>query len=80
MATHSWPEDGDLVIGRERSAGARVYVLYVSPGPDQLMFRVREDAIAHALRLAERQSVRIWLTDDGDEFAVLENFRVAESV
>jgi hypothetical protein len=41
---------------------------------------MREEAVAQALTFAERQHVRAWLTDEGDDFVLLENFRVVESV
>ena len=80
MAARSTPEDGDIVIRAEKRDRRVVYVLYASPGADQYFLRSREDAIAKALIFAERERVRAWLTDEGDDFVLVEDFRIVESV
>ena len=80
MTARSTPEDGDIVI-REEARGRRVvYVLHTAPGADQYLLRSREEAIAQAVIWAKRQQVRVWLTDEGYDFRLLEDFRVAASV
>ena len=82
MAARSTPEDGDIVI-REEVRDRRVvyvYVLHTAPGADQYLLRSREEAIAQAVIWAKRQQVRVWLTDEGYDFRLLEDFRVARSV
>jgi hypothetical protein len=68
------------VIRQENRAGSVVYVLHTAPGPDQYVLRTREEAVAQAARVAERQGVRTWLTDEGYDFVLLEDFRAVESV
>jgi hypothetical protein len=43
-------------------------------------FRRREEGIAQALPLGERHHVRVWLTDEGYDFVLLEDFRIVESL
>lgn len=74
------PEDGDIVIREELRGGTLVYVLHTAPGADQYEFRSRDGGIAQAIALAKRQDVRAWLTDEGYDFVLLEDFRVVESV
>jgi hypothetical protein len=80
VASRSTPEDGDLVVREEERERRRVYLLHTAPGPAQVLLRSREEAIAKALTFAERERVRAWLTDEGDDFVLLEDFRVAEPV
>ena len=72
------PEDGDLVVREETREGRRVYVLHTAPGPDQSLYRTRKEAVAQALAFAKQ--VRAWLTDEGYDFVLFEDFRVVESV
>ena len=74
------PQDGDIVIRQENRAGSLVYVLHTAPGPDQYVLRTREEAVAQASTAAKRQGVRTWLTDEGYDFVLLEDFRAVESV
>src|SRR5712671_3449547 len=74
------PEDGDIVIREEIRGGMPVYVLHIAPGGDQDEFRRREEGIAQALPLGERHHVRVWLSDEGYDFVLLEDFRMGESV
>jgi hypothetical protein len=80
MAARSVPEDGDMVVREEQREGRRVYVLHTAPGPDQYVLRSREEAVAQALTFAKREQVRAWLTDEGYDFVLLEDFRVVKSV
>ena len=49
-----------------------MYILRSTPSDDQYMLRTREEAEAQAARFAERQHVRAWLTNGGDDFVLLE--------
>jgi hypothetical protein len=84
MTARSIPEDGDVVLREEEVEGRVVYVLHTGPdadqpGADQDVLRMREEAIAKALTLAECQHVRAWLTDEGCDFLLLQSFRAVES-
>jgi hypothetical protein len=72
------PEDGDIVVREEIRGGTAV--LHIAPGGDQDAFRRREEGIAQALPLGERHHVRVWLSDEGYDFVLLEDFRMVESV
>jgi hypothetical protein len=74
------PQDGDIVIRQENREGGIVYVLHTAPGPDQYVLRSREEAVALAATVAKRQGVRTWLTDEGYDFVLLEDFRAVESI
>jgi hypothetical protein len=78
MSRRTAPQD--IVIRQENRAGSVVYVLHTAPGPDQYVLRTREEAIAQAATVAKRQGVRTWLTDEGYDFVLLEDFRAVESV
>jgi hypothetical protein len=69
------PEDGDIVVREEKRDGTLVFVLHTAPGTDQHLLRSRGEAIAEALASAGRQHVRAWLTDEGCDFTLLEDFR-----
>ncbi len=71
------PADGDIVVREETRDGALVYVLHTAPGADRHLLRSRREAVVHALASAKRESVRAWRTDEGFDFALLEDFRVA---
>jgi hypothetical protein len=74
------PEDGDVVVRQQRLEETLVYVLHTAPGVGQYVLRSREEAVAHAVTFAKRESVRALLTAEADEFALLEDFRDGESV
>jgi hypothetical protein len=57
-----------------------VYLLHTAPGVDEYPLRSRREAIAHALASAGRQCTRAWLTDEGDDFTLLEDFRVVTPI
>ena len=80
MSGRTTPQDGDIVIRQENREGAVVYVLHTAPGPDQYVLRTREEAVAQAAKVAKQQGVRTWLTDEGYDFLLLEDFRAVESV
>ena len=80
MVARTTPEDGDIVIRQEKRKGRFVYVLHTAPGADQYLLRSREEAVTQAVTFAKRECVRAWLTDEGYDFALLEDFRVVESV
>ena len=74
------PEDGDIVVRQEMRDGMLVYVLHTAPRADQYLLRTREEAVAQAVAFARREQVRAWLTDEGYDFVLLEDFRAVESV
>ena len=80
MPARTTPEDGDIVVREEKREGTLVYALHTAPGADQYLLRMREAAIAQALAFAKREGVRVWLTDEGYDYVLLEDFRVVESV
>ena len=80
MAACLAPEDGDIVVRQEERDGMLVYVLHTAPGADQYLLRTREEAVAQAVTFARREQVRAWLTDEGYDFVLLEDFRAVESV
>jgi hypothetical protein len=71
-----------VTLSSERNCGKGRWcnVLHIAPGADQDEFCRRAEGIAHALALWERHHVRAWLTDEGYDFALLEDFRVVESL
>jgi hypothetical protein len=79
MPNRTTPEDGDIVVRDEIRGHTQAYVLHITPGPALYKFQRREEGIAHALALADRDRVRAWLTDDGYTFVLLEDFRVVKS-
>ena len=80
MAARLAPEDGDIVVREEQRKGVLIYALHTSPGADQYLLRTREEAVAQAVTFARREQVRAWLTDEGYDFVLLEDFRAVESV
>ena len=73
------PEDGDVVIREARGSERRVYTLRTCPGPDQLLVRSRDEALAKAVDFARRACVRVWLDNEVD-CILLEDFSVRERV
>jgi hypothetical protein len=80
MSMRTTPENNDIVVREEKWQGKCVYVLHIAPGADQYVLRIREEAVAQAVTFAKREHVRAWLTDEGFDFTLLEDFRVADSV
>jgi hypothetical protein len=83
MPTRTIPERGDIVVQEERRGKTPVYYLRVGCGgcgAAPYEFREREEGIAKALLLGERQHVCVWLTDEGCGFLLLEDFRTVESL
>ena len=76
---HPTPEDGDVVVRREKLEGRCVYVLHSFPGAAQYVLRTREEAAAQAAGFAKRHGVRAWLSGEGDDCVLLNDFRVGES-
>lgn len=79
MLVRTTPQNGDIVIRQENRERAVVYVLHTAPGPDQYVVRSRDEAVAQAVTVAKRERVRAWLTDEGYDFLLLDDFRVVES-
>jgi hypothetical protein len=73
------PEDGDVLIREAQGEEHRVYILRTCPGPDQLLARSREEAVAKAIGFAKREQVRVWLDNEVD-CTLLEDFRIRERV
>jgi hypothetical protein len=61
-------DDVIVQMKRRRTIGA-CYVLRTAHGPDQLFFRSRSRAVAHALAFARHTHRRVWC-DDGDHHFV----------
>lgn len=80
MPTRTNPERGDIVVQEERRGKTPVYYLRVGFDAAPYEFREREEGIAKALLLAERQHVSVWLRDEGCGFLLLEDFRTVESL
>jgi hypothetical protein len=80
VGVRSIPENGDVVVREEMRNGTCTYVLHTAPGADQRTYSSPEEAFAHATVLAERERVRVWLTDEGYDFLLLEDFRMVEPV
>jgi len=80
MVARTTPENGDIVIREEKRDGTVVYVLHIAHGVDQYALRRREEAVAQAVTFAKRQRVRAWLTDEGDDFVLLEDFPMVEPI
>jgi hypothetical protein len=69
------PEDGDIVVREKQRGGTLVYVLHIAPRADQCVLHGRGEAIAQARASARRQHTRAWLTDEGYDFTLLDDFR-----
>ena len=80
MAAPLAPDVGDVIVRQQRLDEALVYVLHTAAGADQYVLRRREEAVAQAVTFAKREGVRAWLTEEGSELALLEDFRIVESV
>jgi Protein of unknown function (DUF2934) len=80
LPTRTIPEDADIVVHEEDREGTLAYVLHTASGADQYLLRTCDEAVGQAVTFAKRQHVRAWLTDDGYDFVLLEDFRVMESV
>ena len=80
MVARSTPEDGDIVVLQDTRDVKPVFVLLTAFGPDQFTYQTGDAALAKALIVAERQRVRVWLTDGDDDFTLVEDFRVPASV
>jgi hypothetical protein len=74
-AVRTMPENGDVVIRPHVQDGRRVFALHTVPGPEQCVLRSRDDAVGQAVVFAKREHVRVWSTDDGAGFVLLEDFR-----
>jgi hypothetical protein len=80
VPTRTTPEDGDIVVREETREGTVVYALHTAPGADQYLLRTSDEAVAQALVFAKSGLVRVWLTDEGYDFVLFEDFRPVESV
>lgn len=76
------PQDGDIVVRSEQREGTPIYALYAGPDGDQhqRLFLRRGEAVAETRALARSQQVRAWLSDEGDDFRLLEDFRVVTAI
>jgi LPS sulfotransferase NodH len=80
MCDHAAPEEGDIVVRQETRDGRDVYVLHTASGVDQYVLRTREEAVKQAVTFAKRQGVRAWLGGETQEFVLLNDVRVVDSV
>ncbi|HEY5616506.1 MAG TPA: hypothetical protein VIK60_01100 [Vicinamibacterales bacterium] len=67
------PRDGDVVITRA-SHSDPTYEVQIVPGPQQISFSRKEDAIAQARRLAKRAAVDAWYRD-GETLTLVGRYR-----
>jgi hypothetical protein len=79
MPASATPLDRDIVVRQDRRDGRNVYVVPIA-SRGQYVFRRREDAAAQARLLAMRHGVRAWLSAEGDDRALLNDFRVMPSL
>ena len=68
------PEDGDIVVRREKLEGRLVYVLHTFPGTAQYALRTREEAVTEAVGFAKRHNVGAWLSGEGEDWVLLSDF------
>jgi hypothetical protein len=80
MPARSIPENGDVVVREDMRNGVRTYILHTFRGAEERTYSSSEQAFADAATLAERDRVRVWLTDEGYDFLLLEDFRAVEPV
>jgi thiamine monophosphate kinase len=69
------PNQDDVVIRQKRSNSSIVYLLGTLAAPDQLSFRLRDDAMSKAIAYAKHQHVRAWFANGDDDFVLLGTFR-----
>ena len=69
------PVDCDLLVHRETSANGPCSVSTV-PGPAHVLLPSYEEASAYAERLADRNGVNIWYTEDDRVFTAVRRARV----
>jgi hypothetical protein len=75
MTVRPGPED--IVIRRELHNERPTFVLRVASGPDQFKVRSQDEAVARATRTAQREHVRVWISDsDSASFRILADFRI----
>jgi hypothetical protein len=67
------PHDGDVVITRAPHSDP-AYEVQIVPGPQQISFGKKEDAIAQACLLAKRGAVDAWYRDR-DTLTVIGRYR-----
>ena len=70
------PVDGDLLVHRETSANGPCSVSTI-PGPAHVLLPSYEEATAYAERLADRNGVNLWYTEDDRVFTAVRRARVA---
>jgi hypothetical protein len=71
MTARAVPQDGDVVVRKDRREGTLVYVLHAAGSVDQLIVRSREEAVTQAVVFAKREHVRAWLMDERDGLRLL---------
>jgi hypothetical protein len=71
MTARAVPQDGDVVVRKDRRDGTLVYVLRAARSVDQLIVRTRDEAVTQAVVFAKREQVRAWLMDERNGFTLL---------
>jgi len=73
MATSSpvSPQPGDVVIARD-AARRNSYTISIVPEDPQIRYSTYEEALAAVTKLALRQPLAVWFTEDGKTFTALE--------
>ena len=79
-AVRTMPENGDVVIRPHVRDGRRVFAMHTVPGPEQCVLSSQDAAVRQAVVFAKREHVRVWSTDGGAGFVLLEDFRRVKPV
>jgi hypothetical protein len=75
IAVRIMPEHGDVIIRQHVHDGRRAFALHTVPGPEQCVLHSRDEAVRQAVVFGKRAHVRVWSTDDGAGFVLLDDFR-----
>lgn len=70
------PQDGDVVIRRERRDAGWAFVLRTLPGPDQYTLPGQGAAVDAAIHVAMRERVCVWIVDANGSSTLLNDFRL----
>ena len=70
------PSPHDVVVRQHVGDSGVVYTLASHSGPDQFMFRSREEAVSRALSYAAHAHVQAWSATVDGNFSLLVAFRI----
>lgn len=71
------PQNGDIVIRRQRCDGEQRFILRPLSGPDQFTLATRGAAVAAAIEVALREQVCVWWMHDDGAFTLLNDCRAS---